>query len=652
MNPSYNPPQPGMVQDETQGPVQPQHRGNWFTHLLPTVGSMAIPALGALLAPETGGLSLLASAGLAGAGSAGGKAVENATEGKGAFQGNDLAAGAEGFGGGLAGGLLGKVFNMGSGALAGRATNLTNASEQAAADAESQAASKGAINTAANTYKDINPTLQGNLGAKDALAHVTNMGYDIADPANLSQVANTSNDILNEHLGKALADAGPVDASSYNQIVKDAIAKESGTLGSYEPTALSRGRLGPANTPAAKLLAQLENAGAGVAKTEADPNEIRTLTSQLGSLAADAKPIPTAATGAIDPAQRSAYNVINNVRGQMKDLIYNRPGVNDALTALEGNLVPGEGMTPQLAEHLNGVITGAGRNGNLASQDLLDEISKNIDINKLGQEGQRVGQIVSSTGGQARAAMDAGLTPGATPTPGSGDTLNKIADGAGVLGMMTNHPAAMVLPALTNGAKMASKVAQSPAMLSTLSRVADLAAKLAPSAGAGVATAIPNMGADPANGAIMPGMNPGTNGMGTMPPQANPQQQFINDIRTLSVLNPDRYGTMGNSVIGMTPQLQHNQMLSNELSGIPSLFANAGGAQGMGGILSHISAMVPGTAANQYEQQRQATASQLAQSMGISPQAAMGLLMQIMNNPGTAGIQQGILGSMQGSLVH
>jgi hypothetical protein len=46
--------------------------GDWLSHLLPTIGSVAAPVLGALLAPETGGASLLAGAALSGLGSAGG----------------------------------------------------------------------------------------------------------------------------------------------------------------------------------------------------------------------------------------------------------------------------------------------------------------------------------------------------------------------------------------------------------------------------------------------------------------------------------------------------------------------------------------------------------------------------------------------------
>jgi hypothetical protein len=48
----------------------------------------------------------------------------------------------------------------------------------------------------------------------------------------------------------------------------------------------------------------------------------------------------------------------------------------------------------------------------------LKEISRNINISKLGEEGKRVGEIVTSTGGKARAAAEAGLgNPGLDTHP-------------------------------------------------------------------------------------------------------------------------------------------------------------------------------------------------------------------------------------------
>jgi hypothetical protein len=109
---------------------------------------------------------------------------------------------------------------------------------------------------------------------------------------------------------------------------------------------------------------------------------------------------------------------------------------------------------------------------------------------------------------------------------------------------------------------------------------------------------------------------------------------------------------MGGSLLGQAPFLQRNQLAQGELAGLPAAYANAGGAQGTGGILSRISALVPGTSANTYQSERDAAAHQLAQVMGISPQAAAGLLPQLMQNPNSAAVSSGILGNMQGNLVY
>lgn len=615
--------------------VQPPHSGNFLTHLLPTIGSIG----GLLLAPETGGLSLLAAAGLSGLGAAGGKAVENATEGKSILDKSDLTAGIEGAVGGAAGGAAGKVI----GGVAGK---LGSAAENMGAKEASQTAAQDAIDTAANTYKDVSPQLQKALNAKDSLGHVTDMGYDIADPSNLVHVSNTSNDILNDTLNRALANSGPVDLSHFPQIVKDALAKESGTLGSFEPVAVARGRLGPSSTPAAKLLSQLENmgnapgetTGSAIAKVSSDPNELRTLTTKLGQLAQDNKPTVTAATGAIDPQQRAIYNVINDVRGNVKDALYNRPEVSDALKGEVGNITadPAANITPQLADHLNGVVTNGG-----TAQDLLDEISKNINIGRLGEEGQKVGNIVTSTGAKARAAAEAGLEPNA------GNTGNPVLDTAASL---VNPHAGMITGAL--GA--AKHVAQNPAILDTLSRIGDMGAKLAPAAGAAIATS-PNLAADPL---AQPGAG-GTMGgtMNNQPMMAsgttdpNSMASILAQYMHMGTVDPYLLSSTSPVVQALAPQVQKQQLLGSEMNGLPGSFANAGGAQGLGGILSHITGLIPGSAANTYEHQSSAIANQLAGMLGISPQAAAGLVPQLMQNGQSAGITSGILGNMQGQLA-
>lgn len=610
---------PSVIQQATaSAPPPAAHAGNWLTHLLPTAGGILGSIGGGILTAGLGG----EVAGGAG-GAALGKTLENAMEGQSAIQGNDVTAGLEGGIGAGVGGIAGKALGKVGEALGGRAASVTG--KQAAQDA---------INTAANTYKDVNPTLQGNLGGRALLQKSTDLGYTSA-PEDLAHISNTSNDILNDVLNGSLNKAGPVDLSNYNDLVKTAINKvdpNGNVLGSYDKVAIAKGKLQPANTPAAKLVAQLENLGAGVAKTHSDPNELRTLTTNLFNAAQDAKPMPTASTGAVDPAQRSVYNAINEVRNQVKDVLYNRPEVKQALSAAEANIAPDEAarITPQLAEHLNGVIGKAGQNG---AQDLLDEISNNIDMNTLGKEGGKASQIISSTGAQARQAADAGLTGGAG-TPSNLDAAQTV--------LNAGHP-------VTSALKGAMHAKDNPAILNALSRIGGLGAKLAPAAGVTAATAA-NMGAAPVGGAPLPGAANGTMGAAMQQPGQSPLDQLYQTL--LDNYNASAGVTPNDAAIaqtlgGLAPQVQKNNLIATELSGLPSLYANAGGAQGIGGVLSQISGLVPGTAANRYQSVMHSEAPQL-QQLGINP----ALLPTLMSNQPTAGVSQGILNQLQGQLAY
>jgi hypothetical protein len=111
-------------------------------------------------------------------------------------------------------------------------------------------------------------------------------------------------------------------------------------------------------------------------------------------------------------------------------------------------------------------------------------------------------------------------------------------------------------------------------------------------------------------------------------------------------------GSIISALQALAPQVQKNNLVSNELSALPGAYANAGGAQGAGGILSRISGLIPGTAAHTYQQQQEGAAQALAAQLGISPQAAAGLLPQLMQNQGTAGMNQGVLSQLGGQLAY
>jgi hypothetical protein len=179
-----------------------------------------------------------------------------------------------------------------------------------------------------------------------------------------------------------------------------------------------------------------------------------------------------------------------------------------------------------------------------------------------------------------------------------------------------------------------------------------LGSKLAPAAGSVAATA-PNLGADPAMMAAGGGtMGDNMNGQPMQANGAHSYQDLVNAMEAQAVLAPSMGGGASSFLAQIAPQLQRNQLIQGELNGLPGAFANAGGAQGEGGILSRISGLIPGTAAHTYQQQQAGAAQALAAQLGISPAAAAGLLPQLMQNQNTAGMNGGILSNVSSQLAY
>jgi len=616
---------------QPQQSVQPQH-GNWFTHLLPTGGSIAGgaggAALGTMILPGIGTIA----GGILGAALGGGvsKAVENTTEGKGIGNGV-LSSAVEGGVGQAAGGVAGKVLGKGAQLLAGRAKNIeevaTTAGNKVASDTAAETAAKGMK----NTYADVPKGLQKSYDAEGQANLVKSFGGDPTDPQHLLDISGNANDVLNSNLNGVLSGSGTRDLSDYNQIVKDAVGKNGFNLGSSDPTALSKGRLGPSNTPAAKLVTQLQQHRMGLAHNAADPIEVRSLISRLQGLAADAKPGISAVSGAKDPDQVATYKSINDIVGQLKDRLYNNDAVKAGVTGLKGNLQATDvGGNQLLADHLNGILDTA-----TEGQHILTPMSGFTNMSKLGGAVNDAQKIVGSPAALARKTADLN-------GDGVADALQKpsLSTVAGIVG--DGKP-------LSVAGRAVAHTVNNPTILNTLSRMGNLTAKIAPAAGVAVATS-PNLAADPVNGTMGADMNPQQMGQGTAPGQ-NDLQRYIDAMEAQSVLAPNLGGAGASFMQSIAPMLQKNQLLGSELNAIPAGFNNAGGAQGTGGILSRISGLIPGTAAHTYQAQQDAAAAQLAQSLGISPQQAAGLLPQLMQNQQSAGIPQGILSQLQGQLV-
>ena len=134
--------------------------------------------------------------------------------------------------------------------------------------------------------------------------------------------------------------------------------------------------------------------------------------------------------------------------------------------------------------------------------------------------------------------------------------------------------------------------------------------------------------------------------------QPNDYQNIINAAMAQDILAPSVYGSSAGSLLsGVMPQLQKNAIAQNALQNFGGAFNTAGGGQGLGGgLLSNISSLFGGTAAQTEATQRTAAASAIAQALGITPQAAAQLLPLLTQNQGIAGQTLGNTSSLLGSL--
>lgn len=640
MNPSNNLGINYVSQSQINQPQQPQEQGNggnWFTHMLPTIGSIAAPILGAALAPETGGLSLLAEAGLSGLGSAAGKALENASEGKSALDSSDLTAGAEGLVGGAVGGATGRLLGKGAELLGNRAGALTDAAQTAAEQGAQNEARIGEATATRNNFGGIKPDVQSanNLAGNQEL--LKSFGSDHTSPEAMQQAAQGGLFIDNLH-NEALGLGKPIkttDLLSSHDIV-NATPEEQQAL-------INSGIITKEGTMPAEVTPLQANGFA------------QDLNSQLRDLQMTMQKAQDNGLATEYNAAKQQYNNLKNLYKNVQDIAAT-PEVNQAIadriiTPAEKQQLVGQ-FGQQEADYIEQVVNNA-----QSHQDLVKAKLPFAQMNTLSKSA--INDLKASATPLSVARAKGEVAPAEPAADAGNNTLNKLADGAGILGMLTGHPQGLILPLLTHGAPMAAKIANNPAILQTLGRIGALGSKLAPSAAEAVATS-PNLAAGPVGM-----MNAGTNmggamgAMTTNQPAGQPQGMapdsmggILNTYMGLGLTDPYLLGQTSPVVQSLAPQVQKNELLGTQLGGLNALYNNAGGAQGTGGILSLLTSGIPGTAANAFEARKQAIAGELAQSMGITPQAAAGILPSLMNNGATAGINQGILGQLQGQLVH
>jgi hypothetical protein len=436
------------------------------------------------------------------------------------------------------------------------------------------------------------------------------MGFDAAKPQNLVDVANNSNDVLNDTLNGALAKSSPVDLGNYNGLVKSTLSEvdpNGGLLGSTEGTPLAGGGYSAPNSQAGKLVQKLNNMGAGIATKTSDPNALRSLVDNLNGLSQTLAPKVTA-SGELDPAQVAAQNLVNGVRDKVASALYDRPEVNAAIKSQTGNIQAADVGSQQLADHLNNVITNAGTGDTTSgAQDLLGEIGRNQDINSLGNEGLKAQQIVTSPTAQARAAADAGVK-----NPAS--ILDHPAVPIAVAGhhLVTGSASHGVIPAITGAYKASKAIASNPRALATVARAAKLASSAAPTAGILAVNA--NNALQQNNGSTGGVMSPTSSILSGVPaPQQSPTQGLSReDLLTLAMYSPG-------ALSALQPSAQQTQNVTAANTALGAL-GNLGQAP-TGGILSQIQGHLGIGATGEYQRKAAAAAQQIAAALPGTNQA-------------------------------
>lgn len=604
---------------EASGAEQPKKSGDFWS----TVGGIALPVLGALLAPETGGASLLASTALSGLGGAAGKAIDEATAGNEPTGGDILGAGVTNAVGNLAGGALvkgaGKVLSGVVKPVADKAaTSLVQGQGQGALDkATADYLYRNGV-TDLKQMGQIHPIVTGEGGAFNNA--VNNSLLNAADQGarlDLSSLAPVAKGMPGDTVLNAVRDAGIAgDANS----VKGVQEFVQGQLEKYNKDAIraipSKGRGRVSN------ITSFDN---GVLNAQ-HPIDALNMTRAMDSRAA-------AWVKSSSPNIQAQGKALQNISNTIKDNLYG-----------EGTSIGQMGITDQVRK--------------TAIDELapLKEINPTYYENKVNElnNAQTIGELRTAQKPEVIANQALAFAENKANTTGGTNIPELIKVGGPVAGMSVGGPvgmaAGMVAP------KVLGSNAANVAGASTLERLSktigsEKAQKLMDTlgrAGGVVAANAPNMGAAPTGSTALPSTLQGETMNG-----GQPQSQLgdiISALQTQAVLAPQLNPGATSALSAVVPQLQKNALLQSELGALPAGFANAGGAQGLGGIGSVISGFVPGTAANAFKGQQAAIAAQLAQTLGISPEAAQQLLPSLLQNEQTAGMRQSVLGNIGAAL--
>jgi len=289
---------------------------------------------------------------------------------------------------------------------------------------------------------------------------------------------------------------------------------------------------------------------------------------------------------------------------------------------------------------------------------------------------------------RAQAYHAGGQLPGAVAAKtaqAAGLNGSNILDAAGVVGMPFTGGWSGAIPAIHGAVGAAKNPGVQDALLGALTKATGnaTAQKVVPAlarSGAIAAANLPNDGATPQ--AATPGVPTGaipSNIGGTMQPQSPLEQamqiaqQNIQANQAAQAMDqtyasnaPLALSGMANSAASaganatsginnlntsLVPLENKQALVAPVIANNQTAFANAGGAQGaLGGGLSMINSLIPGTAANTYQRESEAAAATIANALGIRIEEARKLVPQLMQSQGSADVSSGGINSILGAL--
>lgn len=636
-----------------------KQKGNWFERLLPTLGGIAGGVLGG--AADVASLGTLAPlinpiTGAA-AGQALGKFGENLFTGESAGKGV-LQEGIAGGTGALVGGALGKgVSALGGLAEKTGAGMLTKAATQEAESLVPTAVSQAekdlaeTAKTKAN-FGVMNRKVQTSLDLGGSQVKARQLGLDPTDPKSLLEIGKTSgayDRVRNEALQQAPAvDTGKLfkgltNVTAGNSTFEAPVVGKSGQLIDIKTNQAIRDLTPEGQKLLTDLTGAFNDAGINAKNTivarssvNKDVPSLQKGLSNVGKLIDKThKELNTGIPGQENPIAVQKLDILNKVYNDTKTLLHDHPSIdkyiaNKTLTPAEEKVIRAEITNPATAQSAIDTINKASN-----KDSLLKELQTATNANKAGKMAQKdIETAVGTTAAKERAKIalqEAQTAAGGTPPPPiqpseAANTLSTVAPKLGAI------------------AKGFNAAAQSPATAKGLKKfgpVLERAGKFGAPAGAAVSS-LGGLVAAPVGGANMNQQQQGTGA------QQQPITQLFKQLLAQEQAGAgltDNSGALLSALQALAGPAQQTQMLGQAQQGLQQGFQNAGGPQGLlGGALTNLTGLIPGTAANQYQRNQGVYGSLMQQLYGIPAGQAGAATPQFTQTPGTAGIAGGLAG--------